>query len=82
MAGWASLDNPWIHMVKPSNFGKSLESIRRLAPKMILSAHLPPAPKKTDQFLKLLATIPSATPSIAPNQQALEQILAQAGERG
>jgi flavorubredoxin len=77
MSGWASLDSPWIHMVKQSEFGLALDKIRRLAPKMIFSAHLPPAIGKTDQFLELLATIPSSTPATAPNQTALEQILAQ-----
>jgi superfamily II DNA or RNA helicase len=49
---------------------------------MILSAHLPPAKGKTKQFLKLLATVPSSTPSIAPNQKALEQIMPQMKEEG
>ena len=76
MAGWASLDNPWVHMVKQSEFGQALDRIRKLAPKIILSGHLPPATGKTEQFLELLATVPPSTPSIAPNQTALEQILA------
>ena len=77
MAGWASLDNPWVHMVKQSEFDKALDTIRQIAPKMIFSGHLPPATGKTEQFLELLATVPPSTPSIAPNQTALEQILAQ-----
>ena len=76
MAGWASLDSPWSHMVKSDEFNRELERVRRLAPKMILSAHLPPAKGKTEALLKLLATVPSSTPSLAPNQRALEQILA------
>jgi flavorubredoxin len=76
MISWASLDNPWVHMVKPSEFSQALDRIRQIAPNMILSAHLPPARGRTEQFLELLATVPSATPSIAPNQTALEGILA------
>lgn len=79
MAGWASLDNPWVHMVRPSEFSQTLDRIRRINPKMIFSAHLPPAAGKIEQFLELLATVPSSTPSIAPNQAALEQILAREG---
>ncbi|OGR16568.1 MAG: hypothetical protein A2X81_18280 [Desulfobacterales bacterium GWB2_56_26] len=79
MVGWASLDNPWVHMIKTNEFSQSLERIRRLAPKKILSAHLPPAEGKTEQFLELLATVPPSTPAIAPNQTALEQILGSAG---
>jgi hypothetical protein len=64
-------------MVKPSEFSQALDRIRQIAPKMILSAHLPPATGKTDKFLELLAKVPPSPPSVAPNQTALEQILAQ-----
>jgi flavorubredoxin len=77
MVGWASLDNPWVHLVKPSDFGETLHNIRRIDPKMILSAHLPPAAGKTEQFLELFAKVPDFTPAIAPDHSALEQILAQ-----
>jgi flavorubredoxin len=77
MAGWASLDNPWVHMVKQSEFSHALDRIRQIAPKMIFSAHLPPATGKTEQFLELLAKVPLSPPSTAPNQTALEQLLAQ-----
>jgi flavorubredoxin len=82
MAEWASLDNPWVHMVKPGDFSQALDRIRKITPKIILSAHLPPATGKTQQFLELFATIPHSTPAIAPNQAALEQILAQTRGEG
>jgi len=82
MTSWASLDNPWVHMVKPSEFGQALDRIRQIAPKIILSGHLPAAEGKTEQFLELLATVPPLTPSSAPNQTALEQILAQMKSKG
>jgi flavorubredoxin len=75
--GWASADSPWVHMVAPGVFSQALDSIRQMAPKIILSAHLPPARGKTEQLLELLARIPSSTPFVTPNQTALEQILAQ-----
>jgi flavorubredoxin len=77
MAGWASLDSPWVHMVEPGVFSQSLDRIRQIDPKMIFSAHLPPAQGKTEQFLKWLATVPASTPFVAPDQAVLEQILAQ-----
>ena len=77
MTGWASLDSPWAHMVKTSEFDQSLDRIRQIGPKRIFSAHLPPATDKTDEFLKLLATVPPSPPSVAPNQEALKQILTQ-----
>jgi flavorubredoxin len=77
MTSWASADSPWVHMVEPSEFSQALDRIRQFAPKMIFSAHLPPARGKTEQFLELLATVPTSTPFVAPDQTALEQILAQ-----
>jgi flavorubredoxin len=77
MISWESADSPWVHMVKPNEFNQTLDRIRQLAPKMIFSAHLPPARGKIEQFLKLLATVPTSTPFVTPNQTALEQILAQ-----
>jgi len=77
MTSWASADSPWVHTVEPSEFSQAVGRIRQIAPKMIFSAHLPPARGKTEQFLELLARVPTATPFVAPNQTALEQILAQ-----
>jgi flavorubredoxin len=79
---WASGDSPWIHMVEPGASRQALDRIRQMAPKMILSAHLPPAQGKTEQLLDLLARVPTSTPFVAPNQTVLEQILAHMrGER-
>jgi flavorubredoxin len=80
MSSWAGADSPWVHMVEPPRFIKELDRIRQIAPKMILSAHLPPAPGKTERLLELLAGVPASTPFAAPDQAALEQILA--GMRG
>jgi flavorubredoxin len=77
VVGWASADSPWIYMVESSTFKQALQKIRELAPKMIFSGHLPPARGKTDHLLELLAAVPTSPPFVAPNQAALEQILAQ-----
>ena len=77
MVSWASGDSPWVHMVQPGVFRETLDRVRQLAPKMIFSAHLPPALGKTDEFLESLASVPTSTPFIAPNQAALEQMLTQ-----
>lgn len=82
MTSWASGDNPWVHMVEESAFGKSLDRIRQLSPKMILSGHLPPIQGKVDQLLELLSRVPSSTPFVAPDQAALEQLLAQMKGQG
>jgi flavorubredoxin len=77
MTAWACADSPWVHMVQPSKFNEGLDRIRKMDPKMILSAHLPPARSKTEQFLKLLETFPTSQPFVAPNQAALEMMLTQ-----
>jgi flavorubredoxin len=77
MIGWATADSPWALMVEPNKFSQALDRIRQIAPKRILSAHLPPARRKTEQLLELLATVPASPPFVAPDQTALEQILAQ-----
>jgi flavorubredoxin len=79
MISWASADSPWLHMVAPEVFGRSLDKIRQMAPQIIFSAHLPPARGKIEQFLESLAKVPASTPFIAPNQQVLEQMLGQTG---
>lgn len=75
--GWASADSPWVHMVEPGGFIRALDRIRKIGPKMIFSAHLPPALGRTEELLKLLAEVPASTPFVTPGQAALEQILAQ-----
>jgi glyoxylase-like metal-dependent hydrolase (beta-lactamase superfamily II) len=78
MMGWASLDSPWVHIARPAEVDASLNRIRQMAPRTILSAHLPPAQGKTAQFLDVLAALPGSAPAVPPNQAALVQILAQA----
>jgi flavorubredoxin len=80
MISWAYADSPWVHMIEPPAFIKALDRVRQMAPKMILSAHLPPTPGNTQRLLELLAGVPSSPPFVAPDQAALEQILA--GVRG
>jgi flavorubredoxin len=77
MISWASADSPWVHMVEPGVFSQVLTKIGQMAPKMILSAHLPPAKGKTKQLLEFLSRVPTSPPFVAPNQMALGQILTQ-----
>ncbi|MDA8434135.1 MAG: MBL fold metallo-hydrolase [Nitrospiraceae bacterium] len=77
MIAWAGADSPWVHMVEPARFSQTLEKIRQIAPKTVLSAHLPPAAGKTERLLDILSRVPASTPFAAPNQKALLRILAQ-----
>lgn len=77
MTIWAGADSPWVHSVEPGKFNQGLDRIRQMGSKIILSAHLPPARSRMEQFLKLLAVMPKSEPFVAPNQAALDQMLAQ-----
>ena len=75
---WATIDSPWLHKVDRGVFAKELDGIREMAPKMVLSSHLPPAQgNMTERLLASLAAAPGAQPFVGPNQAALEQMLKQ-----
>jgi flavorubredoxin len=72
---WATLDAPWLHKVDRGVFAKELDSIRAMAPKMVLSSHLPAAPgRMIDRLVASLAAAPEARPFTGPDQAALEQM--------
>ena len=77
MVAWATEDSPWTNLVDEAKFGAVLEEVRRINPKMILSSHLPPAQNSTEQFLKVLATVPRAEHMPAPDQAMFGQMVAQ-----
>jgi len=75
---WATLDAPWLHKVDQGTFARELDSIRAMAPKMVLSSHLPAAPgRMLDRLLASLAAAPDARPFTGPDQAGLEQMLKQ-----
>ncbi len=82
MCGWAVADSPWIHIADPDKFNQTLDPIRKLDPKIILSGHLPPAIGRSKQLIDTLAKTPTIEPFVAPNQEALEQMLAMMGAGG
>jgi glyoxylase-like metal-dependent hydrolase (beta-lactamase superfamily II) len=75
---WATIDSPWLHKVDRGAFARELDSIRKMAPKMILSSHLPAAPgHMIERLLGSLSAAPEAQPFVGPDQAALEQMLKQ-----
>ena len=73
---WATVDSPWLHKVDRNALAGELEGIRKMAPKMILSSHLPVAPgQMIERLLGSLAAAPGAQPFVGPNQAAFEQML-------
>jgi hypothetical protein len=77
MISWGTADSPWAHMFEPVAISRALDGIRRMAPKVILSSHLPLAQAKTDQLLEVVSRVPASPPFVAPNQTALEHMLAE-----
>jgi len=75
MVFWATVDAPWLHTVDRTLFDKSLNRIRELSAKLILSAHLPVASDMTEELLGNLGAAPEAQPFVGPDQQALEAML-------
>jgi flavorubredoxin len=74
---WATVDFPWLHMVDRALFEKTLNRVREISPKIILSSHLPAAHGMTEELLEYLADVPEAEPFIGPDQQALETMLSE-----
>jgi hypothetical protein len=65
MISWAGADSQWIDMIEPPTFVKVLDRMHQIAPKMILSAHLPLASGKKELLLDLLARV-SSRPLLLP----------------
>ncbi|GAA3443422.1 MBL fold metallo-hydrolase [Planomonospora venezuelensis] len=74
---WAAVDSPWVHLVDRPAYLATLRPLHAADPDVILSTHLPPAAGRTSQFLDTLAAAPAAEPFVGPDQQALEQMLAE-----
>jgi len=76
MVKWATVDSPWLHLIDTAKFANTLNFVRGLSPKVILSAHLPVAHDMSDELLGYLAAVPAAAPFVGPDQPALEAMLA------
>lgn len=72
---WATVDSPWLHAVDEALLERSLESVERLDPSVVLSSHLPPARRMTRTLTRHLAAARTATPFVGPDQAALARML-------
>jgi glyoxylase-like metal-dependent hydrolase (beta-lactamase superfamily II) len=79
---WATIDAPWLHTVDRSALAKLLGRVREMAPKLLLSSHLAPAPgAMLERLLTTLAAVPEAKPFVGPNQAELMRMLEAAAPR-
>lgn len=75
---WGTIDSSWLHKVDTDAFAFDLERIRRIEPDHVLSAHLPAASgAMLPTLLDTLARVPAADAFPAPDQAALDAMLAQ-----
>lgn len=73
---WATVDSPWLHKANTDVLATELNAVRKMAPKLVLSSHLPAAPgHMIERLLASLTAAPGAQPFVGPNQAALEQML-------
>lgn len=80
---WAMADSPWLCRVDRGLFKKELDAVRSLAPRSVLSSHLPAASGASlDRLLASLEAAPEATAFVGPDQMALQQMLAGMGDSG
>jgi hypothetical protein len=77
MVKWATVDAPWLHFVDRAAFAQRLNGVREMAPKLMLSNHLPVAVDMTEDLLQNLAAALDAEPFVGPDQPALEAMLKQ-----
>lgn len=73
---WTTIDAPWLKDTSESWLAGAVNELRRMAPKAILSSHLPPAFGMEERFLEALAAARSAPPFAGPDQAAFQAMLA------
>jgi flavorubredoxin len=74
---WATIDAPWLRYTSESWLAGARNEMRRMAPRTILSSHLPPAFGMAERFLETLAAVRRAQPFTGPDQAAFEAMLAE-----
>lgn len=74
---WGSVDAPWVHSVDESKFGARLEAFASHKPETVLSTHLPPIRGDFERHVKTLSMLPTAEPFAAPDQAAVEAMMAE-----
>jgi hypothetical protein len=73
---WSNIDAPWLSVIDPDKFGKTLTNIEKFNANTILSSHLPPAESMTKTLLSILAEAHKAPGFVGPDQKALETMMA------
>jgi len=72
---WASIDAPWLGIVDPKQFEKTILNISNMKPEVILSSHLPVATGINTTLFDNLAEAYNTPGFVGPDQQALEKMM-------
>ncbi len=75
---WATVDAPWLHMVREDRFVSALAGVAQLSPDRILGSHLPPAESMTHVLLEHLERARAAPAFVGPDHAQLERMMAAA----
>ena len=73
---WASVDSPWLHFARGTNFANSVAALRSLDARRMLSAHLPAVDRDADRLYETALAAQGIDPFVGPDQVALEHLLA------
>ncbi len=79
LMAWAGIDAPWLSQLDERFLAHSLDDVRRLAPTVVLSSHLPAASGITENLLGYVAGMHAQGPATMPNALTMERLLS--GER-
>lgn len=71
MLTWSAIDAPWLKQIDPSSFERTLRTIERLDPSVVIGGHLPSAPGMTRELTGYLA---ATCPGNAPIHEAPEDV--------
>ena len=72
---WASVDSPWLQHATGPSYVASVRAMQALAPRRILSSHLPPVERDLDRLFEMAVAAQGLTPFTGPDQAALEAML-------
>jgi hypothetical protein len=73
--GFNSVNTTWLTMVDQGKLERSIESLRRLEPRYLLSGHLPACPGRVDLLLAALSSLPGIPPLPWPDQEGFLALL-------
>jgi hypothetical protein len=79
MTAWLTMDSPWTQLIDREKWDAVLDGIRRMAPNMIMSSHLPAATGTCETFLDIVRALPDVEHMPAPDNEQFQQMLAMMG---